>query len=523
MMGRERNLAIAVGSVLGLVVAYQVVKGVFIDPRNAAEERITVLMDQEAEAKREIDKARRLCEDWKRVAGRTYSSGEAENRFDKDLKKLLDRHHLRGPPPSTRVTKEIARKTGITSVSSSITAEGDYADAMAFIRDLYETPFICRISDLRIRAAPTGRRNDVEIKLSVESPLLPRIAGEQAKEIRLGTVKTLDQLEDPPTDPARPERPAEESYAVLAERNILKKYIPPPENFVTVVNEDWQAVTVTIEPFWEGEPYGSQLETVVEGKKSEVTRPFKGDAVKVLAVYTSDGSTFGPERLTGGGTLGQWIWKVPVHSDEPEGSNVDLAVNNQDGAEVDLIVVVTDSKGQSVTKPTMRISPGGQIDIEVYEDVQSVKVSATYASGMTFESKTFTPKKGKQVYTIVKEGETPPEIVEVAETDCPANPDLTLTGMTTYPGVHEMIAGNSRTRERVIIATGQVVDCGKLLAVHTQGGVVFMPETGNYYLYPFGRLFSERAQLEVGSDATQEEIAEAIAAWALADGLAARG
>ncbi len=86
MMGRERNLAIAVGSVLGLVVAYQVVDRVFIEPRRTADMQIKDLKDEQAEAKSEIDKARRLCEDWKRDAKRTYSSGEAENRFDKDLK-----------------------------------------------------------------------------------------------------------------------------------------------------------------------------------------------------------------------------------------------------------------------------------------------------------------------------------------------------------------------------------------------------------------------------------------------------
>lgn len=523
MMGRERNLAIAIGSLLGLVVAYQAVDRVFLEPRKVADNRIKALKNQEAKSKRTIDKAKRLSEEWKRIAARTFGSEDAQSQFDRVLKQLLLKHKLRGSPPTTRTTKEIVRKSGITTVYSSITAEGDYDDAMAFVRSLYETPFICRISDFRVRSAQVGRRNDVEIKLSVETPLLPEIVGDEAKQIKLGKVKTLDQLETPPEDPARLERPLEDSYAVLTDRNMFKMYVPPPENFVTVVNDDWQAVTVTLKPRWEGEAYGSQLEVVVEGKKSEASRPFKGDAVEVVAVYTSDGTPFGPQELTGGGRSGPWIWKVPVHSDEPLEPNVDLAVNNTDDEEVEVVVAVMDAKGQSSTKPTMLIPPGAQMDIGVFEDVRSVTVTGTYASGEAVRSETLTPKKGKQTYTIVKEGEFLAELPAVPKTDCPPSADLTLTGMTTYPGVHEMIASNTRTRERVIIASGQVVDCGRLLAVHTQGGIVFMPETENYYLYPFGRPFAERAKLEVGPDATQEEIAEAIAAWELADAMAASG
>jgi hypothetical protein len=53
------------------------------------------------------------------------------------------------------------------------------------------------------------------------------------------------------------------------------------------------------------------------------------------------------------------------------------------------------------------------------------------------------------------------------------------------------------------------VDGGDLVAVHPLGGVVKMP-TGNYYIYPLGRKFTQRVKLAACSDL---ELPGAIDAW----------
>ena len=143
------------------------------------------------------------------------------------------------------------------------------------------------------------------------------------------------------------------------------------------------------------------------------------------------------------------------------------------------------------------------------------------AMGEAAGARTFMAAKTEQVVPIGVEGEAPPEVVVappevVAEP--PADASLTVTGMWTAPDVHVLIAVNGRTHERMLIATGQDVDGGALMAVHPFGGVVYMAQTGHYYLYPFEEPFTSRVLLEgLETEATQVEVGAAIERWVRGD------
>ncbi len=144
-------------------------------------------------------------------------------------------------------------------------------------------------------------------------------------------------------------------------------------------------------------------------------------------------------------------------------------------------------------------------------------VKATYDDGKDGPTATYTPMADKQTFIVMGPSAVP--IPTGPATDPAADANLTVTALMTYPGVHEMIATNGSSQERIIFATGQTVDQkGKLLAVHPLGGVVHFDETDHTYLYPVGKPFGDRVLLEVGSEPSQQEVMEAIEAWA--EGLA---
>lgn len=522
MNPRERKMVMVIGGALGLVVAWQVLNRVFISKIEGADKTIVDLGKKISDHNETIKKGERLRKVWRAYVGRTFSFDESViiTEFDGRLKSMIAEHGLTNASYSAPRRLLIGDKTKISSIGFQIQgATGEYGDVVGFLGELYETPYLCRVAKVSLSPLdPNAVSNRVKLDVLVETPFLPVFGRREAKDlgIKTGELETFKDLESPPTDPARAFEVAPDAFAVLVDRNIFKQYVAPPTNLVLIDNQDWRDVMVWLKPSWEGKAVEEQPKATVRRKSRMDSPSFRGDVVEVTAFY-SDGTTFGPERFDGG-VRQPWVFRVPVHSDEPPPEEIWLVVNNQHEEDVELVVTVTGADGSPVTKPTMLVPPKTQMDIDRYKDVVSVAVVATYASGKPAGSRTFTPAADRQVFNVGVETEDP---VAVVTTDAPADGNLTVTGLVTYPGVHEMIASNGATRERVVIATGQRVDGGKLLAVHPLGGVVHMAETDHYYLYPIGKPFTGRVQLDVGADPTQEGVAEAIEVWA--NGVAVAG
>ncbi len=518
MNPRERMLVFIIGGAVAIGLGYKLVNTALINPYHNLKETIA---DLEADSDRldEVIASRPLlARRWLDIAERTFSfdRSEAQAAFGKELKEIAKRHGFEGAVFTTSSGTKIGERTNITTVAHSIVVEGLYADAVRFLRELYATPFLSQITKLSVSPVEgKDARGRVKVELTIESPLLPRIP--PAKIPNVAQARTYDPERAEQLGLARSGLRGDGFYRSMSDRNIFRAYLPPPENVVLIDNQDRKTVAVKVVFHWDGKPVEQRVETVAG--KSTLTVKGKGGEVEVTGVY-ADSHPFGPRRLAFDGSgKRDWTVVIDAHTPPPPPTVVDLAVENRHLEAMQVEVLVTRADGQQKKEPTMLFQPG-VADVREYVDVQSVRVTATYPSGKPARSQTFTPAERKQTYVIDPEPEEfvgieePPPDVE----DPPPNPAMTVTGLVYYPDpsapdqlAQEMIVSAGGVRSIVRVGEAGAVDGGTLVAiVPTLGGLVRMPETGNYYIYPLGRTYSGRVKLQAR---TEDELPAAIDAW----------
>jgi len=507
MNPRENKFAIIVGTLFGVLALFYVVKLVFIDPSHDAQAAYVSRLNREKKLQKLIRTEKGLSQAWLGDAVRTFSfdSAEAQELLGADLKNIALRHGFDSANFKPRTGKKIGSRTKITTVAYGVSAVGPYERAVEFLRDIYQTPYLCQITRLTITPlGPKVGRNIVKLAFTVETPVLPRIARADIKRASGATTMPAEGLASLP--PYRKDLPEEGRYLVLSERNIFRSFVPAPTNLVMVDNQDYKTVALEVKFFWEGKLRKQLYETVAGKSQKPVSE--KGDVVEITGSY-ADGEAFGPKRFDFNQQK-NWVYQVATHSPEPPAKVVTLAVNNQDSHEVLLDVVITTKDNKQIRPPTMLIEPGKVQDVGQWEAKQ-VQVTARYKSQKPAQGGTYKPAAGKQVLTIPVE-----PAVAVAAAGGPASPvdpapdpRYTVSGLWTYRGAQEMIV--SGPNERKIITAGQegAVDSGTLLAVHPLGGVVKMP-SGHFYIYPLGKSFTDRVPLKVREES---QLAAAIDAW----------
>ncbi len=518
MNPRERMLVFIIGGAVAIGLAYKLVNVALIEPYRSAKDSIVKL---EADSKRLdalIASRPLLARRWLDLAERTFSfeRSEAQAGFGKELKEIAKRNGFDGANFTTSTGTKIGERTNITTVAHSIVIDGKYEDAVRFLRDLYATPFLSQITKLAVSPVEgKGIRGRVKVELTIESPLLPQIRKDKMPQA--ADARTFDPERAEKLGLARSGLRGDAFYRTIENRNIFRAYLAPPENVVLIDNQDRKTVAVKVVFHWDGKPNEQRLETVAG--RSTLTVKGKGGEVEVTGSY-ADGETFGPRRLTFVADRKQdWTVVVDSHTPPPPPTVVDLAVENRHLEPMQVDVLVTMHDGQQRKEPTMLFQPG-VADVREYVDIQSVRVSATYPSGKPARVQTFSPAGSKQTYVIEPEpleavtmDEPPPDVA-----DPPPDPSLTVTGLVYYPDpvtpeqlTQEMIVSASGVRSIVRVGEAGAVDGGMLVAiVPTLGGVVKMPETGNYYIYPLGRTYASRVKLQARSE---NDLPAAIDAW----------
>lgn len=510
MNKREKFLTILIGGAVAIAFLYQAVNFVFIKPLTTAETDIENLTRESNRLDGVIRSRRSLAERWLSYASRTISFDrpEASNQFAQDLKEIAGRHNFTNPIFSPLTGSKIGAKTDISTVGYRVAATGKFHEAIGFVKDLYRSPYLSEITKLSL--SPLLQRNlpmdTVKIEFTIETPVLPVIDKKAFQEVASAT--TLSPDRDPKAEPAREFVRSDEAFALLDRRNIFKPYIPPPQNMVMLMNEDWKDVVAKIRFYWDGEVYEQKVEAI--GSRNQQNVKGMGDIVEIEGSY-ADGKSFGPQKFDFSSKK-DWAYTIPQHTPPPPPTVVILAVDNKDKNIVDFDVTVVKPDGAAQTFPTMRAKPGSVIDVGEFE-AKNVSVSATYGSGKKHPPMQFLPRPDKQVYTIPVE-----PVVQVATTpqpvsDPPPDAQYTVTGLVTYRDQQEMIvSGNANARAVISAGEKAAVDGGDLLGVHPLGGIVKMP-SGNFYLYPLGRKFTDRVKLEA---AGPEDLPKAIDAWAIA-------
>ncbi|GJQ25879.1 MAG: hypothetical protein HBSAPP02_09110 [Phycisphaerae bacterium] len=508
MNQRERTLLLVIGGAVGLYVLYQCVNFLFISPVTDSRKRIAELREENDRLENVVRQRRRLVRTWLDAASKTFSYDRAitSNQFGKSLKEVAQRHGFEAAFFTPASGTKIGNKTSITTVAYRIVAEGPFDQARALVNELYRTPYLSQITKLSMSPIQMkGRmRDEVKLELTIETPVLPEIDKKKMPDAALAvTMAEAHKPGETPPPPAREALPDEAMQAILAKRNIFKTFLPPPENVVLIDNQDLKMVALKVTFFWEGQAEEPIVETVAGMSQKPVKG--MGDSVEVMGSY-ADGKAFGPERLDFN-VKKEWTYVVKSHTPPPPPVYVDLAVENATKDPVEVEVTVTGEDGKTKTLPTMRIKPG-RTDIDEFK-AQRVAVTATYPSGKKLPARSYVPGAGKQTYVVPVESAEVRVEAPVAVNDPPPDATMSVSGLVTYQGTQELIATGGATRKIIPAGAHGAVDSGTLLAVHPRGGVVKMP-SGNYYLYPLGRKFSERVKLNARSDG---DLAAAIDAW----------
>jgi len=235
--------------------------------------------------------------------------------------------------------------------------------------------------------------------------------------------------------------------------------------------------------------------------------PGVGDKVEVTAKY-SDGQKFGPTTLTWAEGKPQVV-TVPTHTPPEPPKTFAYQVRNEGDEPVDLEIVIT-KDGKPTTWPLMKIAKKTPQPVPLPEmEGQTLTLTGIYSDGTRATPGTYqVATQNTGVYAVPQKSAKKVTQVVAVQGLPPPNPDLQVTALLDYPQSQEMVALNAKTKKREIIARGAPIDGGTLVAVYPLGGVAQIG--GAYFLYPLGRKFPERVQL----DALDEtELPSAIARW----------
>ncbi len=512
MNPRERRLAIIVGvGVVGAILYYGI-DLLFVSPLREANLQFTNLELAEQKLDALIASERGMGESWNAIAGRTFSyqASRAQALFGQNLKDIAKRHHFDLGNFKPRTGSKIGYKTDISTVAYRISVTGQYKQAVDFVRDVYRTPYLCQITGLTI--SPLGAksgRNTVKLDFTVETPVLPKI--KLKDNLVASQAETMPEESDEPLSPIRTGIHDDDHYLLLAERNILRSFKPAPHVTVMIDNQDIKLVGYMVDFFWEGRLKDHHGDGVNGKQQASVSG--EGDSAEVLVTYP-DGTLFGPKRLEFAGGNRSASITIPAHTPLPEAETIIVAVKNDDEHEVFVSAIITDKDSKQIKLPDMMIPPGQTIDIPEWE-ARQIRITARYQSGKPGGMGNFLPRKTKQIHTIPKEtaAVVAAPITPVIVNDPPPDASFTVSGTWIYPQsediIQELIVTNGTERKVINAGEPAVVDGGMLLAVHPLGGIVKMP-TGNYYIYPLGKSFSERVLLDARMDS---QLADAIDRW----------
>jgi|GEM_PF-2234914 len=526
MNPRERRLAIIFGVAIGCYAIYFLVDLIYLSPIASYTTEIEQYSDQKDELLELVDSEYDLADTWRGFANRTFSGDDAVA-FDKFSSRLKETATLHGFDAAliTKISKQTIisdeSKLRTTTIKYDITVKDEYARVIELLRGLYDAPYISQITDLVLTPDPDAGRNVVKMDCRVATVVMPKVPPKETS--RWEKFLTMQKLEDKaPSDPWRKDVLPASAYTVaLNNQNIFKAFEPAPRQKVIVENLDLKTVGVELVFKWEGKETAVQQEGIQPNKQQ--TFFGDGDLVELKGAY-ADGKVF---KMTHSFANGKpWSYKVAKHSIPPAAPPppITLVVNNQDEDEARFTVTIVDNDNQTRVLPEMVVAASSQADLGAFKDTKQVKIAGKYASGKAVRMQTFMPRPTPQTYTIAKDiGELMTEApdVEVEEPpppppdDPPGSPDHYVKALLAYetPGgeyVQEMIVEGPDGREVIRAGRWKSVDEeGALRSVCALGGIVQMP-SGNYYIYPRGKSFAEREQLQAEND---EQLASAIIEW----------
>lgn len=495
-------------ALLGAGAVYLFVNEALVTPWSTVNRELESARTNYTNMKKEVVRLERLHARRTDIEARTFPERTAQNNVDALMKRLLNAARLDQliikPASPTRLPR-----TQVNKMTCNITAEGTLADITKFLLSLYTEPFLNRIN--RLRVAPLDRSGggaDMKLELQIETLVFPDAVATIPASQPTQRMKGLT--------PLRPPAFAADIYSRIAERNIFAAFEAPPTGLVRVTNDDRLAIDVTIESFWHGKKLDTQT-LHLESKASKDTPPMKGHRFSATAKY-SDGKTYAAAkpyeiRQRFDTTQHRFDFRVPSHTPPPPPpppTEIQLLVASADDKAVDLSIEM-DYEGQPLRLEAIKVNPRTPLKLPKRKTAR-MTLTAKYDGGGTFGPKVFLPDKNEQRWDIPAKpinatGDEP--VVNLDIPDPPADTTHMVSGLWTYPDGGELIGTDTAKKKRKIFELGDTLDGGKLIFIHSLGGIVLMPN-GHYFLYPLGKNFTDRALLTAKSD---RDLPQALAAW----------
>lgn len=499
--------------VVGAVGLYFVGNSVFFEPWMQVRRDISSERERLAELKKLQNALDDRLEEWKELTARTFARQEAQNRLDEVIKRLVADHQLVEPRVTTKLARgKMSKSKQMGYVECAVTAEASLDQLVRFLWDLYEMPVLLKVTALTVSPVETtGGGAVMKLDMKLASPVFP--------EARRGRdeyppVRTLSREGWADLTPLRRPAFAREEYDTVAMRNMFAAFEPPPKVRVVVHNEDAAPIDVRVESFWQGARLNVESGRV-EGKQNW-SSPWvvEGNRVELTATY-DDGRTYKPAkpyeiRKRFLAIEQTYNMRVPAYQRPPD--DVELTIKNEDEAEVE-VAIRMELDGQMTDLALVTVGARKQRKLEKRR-TPKFEVTAHYAGGGTHGPTMFTPTSPRPMLLVI-----PPKPIETAAVETPAapsvaappaDPNLRVTALWTFPGGQELTATHVQKKDRTRIALNEALDGGTLIYVHSMGGIVKMPN-GEYYLYPLGRKFTDRVLLEGAK--TDADLPEAIRAW----------
>ena len=220
-MSRQKILLIMVAALVGLLVVTRGLRSLVIEPYRELEGDI-------ARKKREVrqyDETLAMkwdsIEQWQALGKRTLAAtaNKAQLLFDSKIKRLVQAHGLQRE--SVRPKNPRPMKNGLVRVPYSIQAEGNLKSVVELLVNIYEQPYMARVTMLRLKPANPKKRHWLSISMDLETVVLPlsKIGG---------PIEPVEAAGEELPRARRYEQENGQAYAMVYQRKFFEEYKPPP-------------------------------------------------------------------------------------------------------------------------------------------------------------------------------------------------------------------------------------------------------------------------------------------------------
>lgn len=335
MTGREKNLAVFVGSLVGVAAVYGAVNGLYLGPLRQAEADIVNRSNDLAKLKRSNDANAVVAGRLAQIAARTFDSDEtrAGAQLGATLAALVERAGLSPQKLSLQPVTGVKVRGAYKEIGRSIRVRGKLANLVDFLYLLRQQPHLHRLDSISIGPIPRSDEMDLQARYST---LI--IEGDDVAKLPVGKATTQTAAVDLDSDERR-------LLDGIASRDIFRPYVqrraetiavrPPP-----VETDSGPKVTIGVRPVEPPPPvkpptrfklvglprWDDRQEAIVSDSSSGQVRVYKpGDEVaggKLLAVDYRPIPSPKNEQMTSPSRaiiqIGPDVWAVELGQDLSE-------------------------------------------------------------------------------------------------------------------------------------------------------------------------------------------------------------